>query len=310
MYKLSLVFVKTLLTIALFAWLSGSRADPAPNVVVSIPPVHSLVAAVMEGVASPDLLVPAGASPHAFALRPSDMRSLHAADLVVWIGESLERFLAKPLAMLDQTTERITVAKVPKIKLLNSRQRGGWSDSGHAETGHVHAIDPHLWLDPDNARVIVTQVAQHLMQIDPANARRYMANAEQTWRRLMSLDVRLRRRLKPVTDVPYVVFHDAYQYFEKHYGLEYTGSITTSPELSPGARRIIDIRELVRTQDVRCVFSEPQFTPALVQTVLEDTGARPGVLDPEGADLPPSADAYFMLMKRLADSFVNCLGLK
>jgi zinc transport system substrate-binding protein len=299
---------RNLLAILLLASASCSqRTDAAPDVMVSIAPVHSLVAAIMEGVGNPELLVPPGASPHSFALRPSDMRGLHAADLVIWIGASLERFLAKPLTTLDETTARMAVAKLPGIELLSTRQ-GDWDDAEQAETAHRHAIDPHLWLSPANARVIVTQVAERLVRIDPANAQRYRANANRTLRRLMGLDAGLKRELEPVKNVPYVTFHDAYQYFEEHYGLSPAGSITTSPEITPGARRIVRIRELVETGDVRCVFSEPQFTPALAQTVLEDTRANHGVLDPEGTGIPPGPDAYFMLMERVAESLIDCLG--
>jgi zinc transport system substrate-binding protein len=292
------------LALCIFATLLA-RAEEPPRVVVSIAPVHSLVAAVMSGVARPKLLIPAGASPHTFALKPSHVRRLHTADLVIWIGKSLELFLAKPLATLEQGTARMTVADLPGIKLLNLRGRGDWSKAAH-EAG-AHAIDPHLWLDPDNARVIVTEVAQRLAQIDAANARRYEVNAKRAVRRLDRLDARLERRLAAVEELSYVVFHDAYQYFEKHYHLSPVGSIVTDPEISPGVRSIIEIRDRIEATDARCVFREPQFKSDLVNTVVEGTGARRGVLDPEGTGVPPGPNAYFILMMRLADSLAGCL---
>jgi zinc transport system substrate-binding protein len=300
---------KRLLTFLLLACAASlAHADAAPNVVVSIAPLHALVAALMEGVAEPKLLIPAGASHHAFTLRPSDVRSLHSADLVIWIGRPLERFLVKPLATLDRTTVRLAVAQLPDIKLLNIRQGGGWSDPALWGRDDGHTIDPHLWLDIDNGCVIVRSVAARLAAIDAAHAERYKSNAKQTLRRLTELDAELKRRLEPLRGVPYVVFHDAYQYLEERYGLHPVGAITTDPEIGPGAQHIMRIRELIRTQHVRCVFSEPQFQPALVQTVLEDSDARRGVLDPIGANIPGGSDGYFRLMNHLVDSLVGCLS--
>lgn len=288
----------------LFCVSLPARAKAAPDVVVSVAPLHSLVAAVTEGVLSPDLLVPSGASHHAYALRPSDALSLHAADLVIWIGEPLERFLVKSLATLDESTERMAVARLPGIELFNTRQGGDWRDA-HFIQGR--GIDPHLWLSTDNARVIVRSVATRLAKMDPANAERYRANAERTLRRLAELDANLTSRLERIKGIPYIVFHDAYRYFEERYGLAPVGAITSDPDHSSGARRIVQIRDLIESADVQCVFSEPQFQPALVRTVLEDTGARRGVLDPIGANIEPGPDAYFTLMNRLAESLLECL---
>jgi zinc transport system substrate-binding protein len=285
------------------------RAMAAAEVAVSIAPLHSLVAAVMEGVARPELLVPAGASHHAYVLRPSDVRRLHAADLVIWIGEPLERFLVKPLATLDASTAIMAVARLPGIKLFSTRRGGDWRHANREahRSAHGHSVDPHLWLSTDNARVIVQAVAARLAELDSTNAERYRANAEAMLARLTELDAELSRRLAPIKDAPYVVFHDAYRYFEERYGLLPVGSITTDPDQSPGARRIVEVRDLIEETQVRCVFGEPQFQPSLVRTVLEDTDARRGVLDPIGANIPPGPELYFTLMNRLADSLTECL---
>jgi zinc transport system substrate-binding protein len=300
------ISTRALLSVLLLGCLSlAARAQAAPKVVVSIAPLDSLVAAVMEGVGRPDLLVPPGASHHTYTLRPSDMRSLYDADLIIWIGRPLERFLIRPLAALDQTTTRMAVTQMPGIKLLPVRQGGVWSSMDN--TRATQAIDPHLWLGPNNASVIVRQVAASLASVDAANAKRYRSNANRTLRRLRALDTALKRKLEPIKHVPYVVFHDAYHYFERRYGLHAVGAITIDPDLSPGARRILQIRELIAAQHVRCVFREPPFEPALVQTVLENSNARRGVLDPIGTDIPPGPDGYFKLMNRLAHSLVKCL---
>jgi zinc transport system substrate-binding protein len=302
------MFAKRILIMSLLAWALWSfSAHAAPNVVASIAPLDSLVAAVMEGVASPELLIPAGASHHTFTLKPSDMRRLLGADLVVWIGRPLERFLIKPLTTLDQTTARMAVAEISGVTLLPVRQGGVWINSKDTPGRLNNTIDPHLWLNPANARVIVRRLAQRLGKIDATNARRYKINADQTIKRLSQLDMQLKRTLAPVEHVPYIVFHDAYHYFEERYGLHSVGSITTDSEVSPGARRILEIRELIDSQHIRCVFSEPQFQSALVSTVLENTDARRGVLDSTGAGISPGPDGYFKLMKRLANSLIKCL---
>lgn len=296
------------ISLLLLASLYLSPAGATPRVVVSIAPVHSLVASVMRGVAQPELLVPVGASPHAFALAPSDMRALYDADLIVWVGRPLERFLIGALNTIDNPGARITLAALPGMDLLKLRP-GSHEHSGKFVSSHTSSgVDPHLWLDPRNARVIVTHIARRLAAIDAANAQRYAANARATIARLDALDARIARRLEPVKRLPFVVFHDAYQYFERRYHLNAAAVIASDPEVSPGARWILDVRELIEAKNVRCVFGEPQFNPALVKTVLEDTGARRGTLDPEGADITPGADAYFILMERLADSLKQCLA--
>jgi zinc transport system substrate-binding protein len=298
---------RPLSAILLFACLTLPQpVYPTPRVVVSIAPLHSLLAAVMQGMARPELLVPAGASHHAYSLRPSDVRNLHGADLVVWIGKPLERFLANALTTLDPSTQKIAVAKLPEIALVPARQGGVWGE-GQLRPTRGRPVDPHLWLNPANARVIVEVFADHLAKLDPANAGNYVANAQQTLARLANLEADLTRRLEPIVETPYVVYHDAYHYFETRYSLAAVGSITSDPDSSPGARRILEIRDLLSTTGVRCVFSEPQFQPALVRTVIEDTRARRGMLDPTGAGIEPGPNLYFDLMNRLADSLVECL---
>ncbi|MBA2490307.1 MAG: zinc ABC transporter substrate-binding protein [Gammaproteobacteria bacterium] len=296
------------ITLLLLACLYTMHVSAAPRVVASIAPVHSLVASVMRGVAEPELLVPAGASPHAFALAPSDMRTLYDADLIVWVGRPLERFLIRPLNAIGNPSAQVAVAALPGMGLLKLKDSGEERDGGFMESRTTRGADPHLWLDPRNARLIVTHVARRLAALDPGNARHYATNAKATIARIDDLDARIERRLASVKHLPFVVFHDAYQYFERRYGLSAVAVIQSDPEISPGARWILEVRAAIETEHVRCVFGEPQFNSALVETVLEDTGARRGTLDPEGADIIPGPDAYFILMRRLADSLLGCLA--
>jgi zinc transport system substrate-binding protein len=282
----------------------------APKVVVSIAPVHSLVAGVMAGVAEPQLLIPPGASPHAYALKPSDARALADAQLVVWVGESLEPMLEKPLAALAGSAKVIELAGVEGMHLLDNREGGIWGEEHHgdAHEGHGHGeVDMHLWLSPDNARLIVAVTAAQLAELDAANAQHYRDNAARVMKRIDALEQKLKAQLKPLGDMPYIVFHDAYHYFEEAFGLNPAGAISVSPDRPPGAKRISEIRQTIRQRNAACVFSEPQFQPRIVTVVLEDTGARHGVLDPLGAELPVGKDQWFDLMQGLADNLSTCL---
>jgi zinc transport system substrate-binding protein len=270
--------------------LAEFPAAAAPDVVVSIKPIHALVAGVMAGVAEPGLIVGGAASPHVYSLRPSDARHLAAADLVFWAGPIMEGFLAKPLAALSGKAEIIELDRAPGVALLPARGGGSWepdADEPPPAHGSVLEQDGHFFLDPAAAR--------------------YAANGATLEQKLDALDASLRQRLAPLRGKPFVVFHDAYQYLERRYNLDGIGSITFNPENQPSARRLAAIHRKILALDARCVFSEPQFEPRLVQTLIEGTKARTGVLDPEGAALAPGPDLYFTLMDGLANSLTDCL---
>lgn len=290
----------------------AQTADRPPTVVASIAPVHALAAAVMQGVATPHLLLPPGASPHAFALKPSQARVLSEAEVVFHVGAGLETFLEQPLRSLAGGARVVELARAPGVHRLPAREGGAWEadEHGHGdEHAHAHAdIDPHMWLDPANARAWVSAMAAALAEADPANAATYAANAEAEIRRLAALEEDLAARLRPVADVPFVVFHDAYGYLEARFGLRSVGAVAVDPERQPGIRTVVALRERIRAVGAVCVFAEPQFEPALVRTVVEGTGARMATLDPLGARLEPGPDLYLRLMRDLADSLAGCLG--
>ncbi|MGE0723278.1 MAG: zinc ABC transporter substrate-binding protein [Alphaproteobacteria bacterium] len=306
--------------LALAGLLLGIAAAPvaAVEVVASIKPIHSLVAGVMEGAGAPSLLVDGAQSPHTFALRPSDARRLAAADVVVWVGPTLESALAKPIGALARKAAIVTLSASADLSVLAARSGGGWSGDGHAhgndhghDHGHSHVAgedDGHLWLDPANAQAILSVVAEALAGRDPARADLYRANAARRSAAIAALDASLRQRLDPVADRPFLVFHDAYQYLERRYGLNAVGAIAVSPDRKPGARRIRELRRRVAGADVRCVFSEPQFDPTVVATVLEGTGARTAVLDPLGAAIANGPELYPTLMRMIAGTIVGCLA--
>ena len=306
----------TLLHLVSLLSLTGSALaaeERGPSVVVSIKPIHSLVAAIMKGAGEPRLLIQGGSSPHSYALRPSDARAIADAQLVVWVGEDLETFLEKPLASLGKDAVNLRLAHALQEHLLPLREGGTWEKHGkscheeeHAHEGG-HDRDPHFWLDPEQATRAVTFLVAALEEIDPAQGDRYRENGNMLKQRLAHLSDELDSALDPVKNTPYVVFHDGYQYFEHAFSLHAVGSITLSPERKPGARRVIEIRQKLQDLQARCVFSEPQVQPALVATVIEGTEAKTDVLDPLGADLPPGPEAYFQIMTRMADALVRCL---
>jgi zinc transport system substrate-binding protein len=269
-----------------------------PAVVVTVLPVHSLVAGVMADVGMPALLLPPGASPHAYALRPSDARWLARARIVVRVGPTLEGFLDKPLATLAHRARVVTLTRDAGLSL---RHAAGDGD-------HAHGVDPHVWLDPANARRIVDHMAAVLAEEDPPNAVRYADNAARTVVRLAALDREIADRLASVRAVPYTVFHDAYGYYEARYGLARVATVSGAPDRLPGARRLAAIRRTMARTHARCIFAEPQFRPALVAALARATGARPATLDPIGSDLPPGAGAYFTLMRNLATALRACLA--
>ncbi|QQR38219.1 zinc ABC transporter substrate-binding protein [Devosia rhizoryzae] len=314
--------MKTFTLAALALLASTSLATAAPQVVASTKPIHSLVSAVMAGVAGPALIVKGAASPHTYSLRPSDAASLESADIVFWTGHGMELFLADALETLSTNAEVVELSEAPGISLLPIREGGAFEaheheDHDHDHEGHDHDhdhdhdegdSDMHFWLDPSNAQAMVGEIARVLMEADPENAETYAANAEAELATLTDLETELTATLAPLADRPFIVFHDAYQYFEARFDLAVAGTVTVSPEAMPGAARIDQLRTKVSELGATCVFAEPNFEPAIVQTIVEGTSAKAGTLDPEGSALAEGPDLYSQLLRNLATGLVDCLS--
>lgn len=295
-----------------------AAAQEAPQVAVSIKPLHSLVSAVMLGVGEPKLIVDGAASLHTYSLKPSNAADLQAAQMVFWMGPELENFLAGPLQSLAENATVVAIEDLDGLKRLPLREGGAFEaddDEGHghadahAEDDHgVH--DMHVWLDPENAIVMAEGIRDRLVAADPAHEAQYIANTKALEANIRSLDSELDASLAPFRDKPFIVFHDAYQYFETRYGLRVAGSITVSPESAPGAERIAEIHAKMAKLGATCAFAEPQFEPKLLEVVMEGTSARHGTLDPEGATLNPGPDLYFQLMRTLGQNVADCLSNK
>jgi zinc transport system substrate-binding protein len=300
--------------IALLASLSpGFATAGEADVVVTIKPIHSLVARVMEGVGTPLLLVDGKASPHSFSLRPSQVQAVGKANVFIRVSERLEPFTAKLTRILPRDVELISLIDAPGVKLLEQRQSGAFDEHDHRGEAHAPSADhgsadSHIWLDPDNAKAIGAYVAGVLAKRFPESAARFKSNAEHLNADIDALTAELSATTRPLQGKPFVVFHDAYQYFDRRFDLDAVGSITITPDVQPSARRLIELREKIRELKAVCVFAEPLFQPRLVAALTEGTDARAGTLDPEGLGLDAGPGLYFVLMRNLAGSLKSCLA--
>ena len=294
---------------------AGAAADL--SVVVTIKPLHALVAQVMAGAGTPQLLVQGAASAHTYALKPSDAAKLNQADIFFRMSEVMEPFTTKVAKSLPKRVQVVTLQDMPGLKLLSRRTGATFEDEHHDDHGHDHghkhththgAKDGHAWLDPINAKLMADRIAQALSAKEPAKAAVYRANADTLKAKLDALNAELARDLAPVAGKPFVVFHDALQYFERRYGLKAVGSIAVSPEVAPSAKRLSTLRRRVASLGAVCVFAEPQFDTRLTGNLVEGTRARTGTIDPEGAKIEPGPDLYFALLRNLAKDLRACLG--
>ena len=294
-------------------------ANAEIKVVASIKPIHSLASYLMDGIAKPDLIVDGYASPHGFAMKPSHAKMLQNADLIFWVGEDLESFLEKPLSSIAKKAEKIELMETKGLQVLKFRERNifeGHDDHGHKEDdhddhghddhdGHAHGeFDPHIWLDPINAKAILNEMAEHLIENDPKNEAKYKSNLAKALQEIDKLTIDVMTDLS--SSVASIVFHDAYQYFEKRFNVNILGAFTVNTDVMPGAEQLAEIREIIEHDKVACVFSEPQFNPDIIKAVAKDMKIKTGVLDPLGATLDPGKDLYFNLIRNMSASFKGC----
>ena len=315
-------------------------ANAEIKVVATIKPIHSLASYLMDGIGKPDLIVDGYASPHGFALKPSHAKMIQNADIIFWVGEDIESFLEKPLKTIAKKAEKIELMEIKGLTKLKFRERNifeGHDDHGHKEDdhddhakkeddhddhghddehkedkhddhgheGHAHGeFDPHIWLDPMNAKVILSEMAEHLIENDQKNKAKYKANLKKAHKDLDKLTKKVKSELNK--DFKSIVFHDAYQYFEKRFGINILGAFTVNVDVMPGAEQLAEIREIIEHDKVSCVFSEPQFNPDIIKAVAKDTNVATGIIDPLGATLNPGKDLYFDLISNMSKSFKGC----
>jgi zinc transport system substrate-binding protein len=323
--------------VSIVSFITPVNADV--KVVTSIKPLHSLASYLMDGVGKPDLIVDGYASPHGFAMKPSHAKMLQNADLIFWVGEDLESFLEKPLSSIAKKAEKIELMEIKGLNVLKFRERNIFDEHDHDDhddhgkkeddhddhdhddhakkeehddhddhdghEGHAHGeYDPHIWLDPMNAKVILNEMVEHLIENDAKNAAKYKSNLKKALKEIDKLNKDVKAELSKSTAS--IVFHDAYQYFEERYNVNILGTFTVNTDVMPGAEQLAEIREIIEHDKVTCVFSEPQFNPDIIKAVAKDMNIKTGVVDPLGATLDPGKDLYFKLIRNMSASFKGC----
>ena len=295
-----------------------SPANAETKVVASIKPIHSLASYLMDGVSKPGLIVDGYASPHGFALKPSHAKMLQEADLIFWVGEDIETFMVKPLESIAKNAEKIAFMDLDSITKLPFREENIFEkheEHNHEEhdehekhdehDSHGHGeFDAHIWLDPMNAKEMVHEISHELSALDPANKEKYNANADKT---IIAINQLIKDTDQTINkDARFVVFHDAYQYFEKRFGISSSGALTLNTDVLPGARQISDIQHLIEEEGINCIFSEPQFNPKIIETIAKDTNIQTGIFDPLGANIDSDKYLYFNLISNLANKLKDC----
>ena len=311
--KLQLIL--TILSIVSF--ITPVNADV--KVVTSIKPLHSLASYLMDGVGKPDLIVDGYASPHGFSMKPSHAKMLQNADLIFLVGEGMENFLEKPLNSIAKKAEKIELMETKGLQVLKFRERNIFDEHDHDNhddhgkkeddhddhEGHNHGeYDAHIWLDPINAKVILFEMSKHLIELDAKNESVYRDNLSKAYNEIDKLTKDVTAELDQ--SVASIVFHDAYQYFEKRFNVNILGAFTVNTDVMPGAEQLAEIREIIEHDKVSCVFSEPQFNPDIIKAVAKDMNIKTGVIDPLGATLDSGKDLYFKLIRNMSTSFKGC----
>lgn len=309
-----------------------------PKVVADIPPVHGLVARVMAGVGEPSLLIRPGASPHGYAMKPSEASALQSAQVVFFVGPELTPWLMRPIETLAPKAAHVELLDAPGSVMLPTRtgatfephdhgdhdhgdhdheghDHGPEGDAAHGpDDGHDHAhdghshdgIDPHAWLDPENGKAWTRAIAAELAKIDPDNAAAYAANADAAVAEIDAAEAETKSALAPISNLRFVAFHDAYQYFENRFGVHAAGAVSLSDATTPSPARIAELRKRVAEMGVTCALSEPQFDPDLLNTVFDGSGVKTAVIDPIGAEIPTGQGFYPALIRKLGAALTAC----
>ncbi|MBA5762364.1 zinc ABC transporter substrate-binding protein ZnuA [Vibrio sp. 404] len=287
--------------LALLLILASSTAVAQENkVLTSIKPIQMIAQEIMQGVSEPDVLLKSNASPHDYALKPSDVKKIKDAGMVIWYGKDLEPFLAN---ILEQQSSAVELSKIEGLALRE------FSHDGHDHDGHDHGnYDPHFWLGYQPTLQVAKYIADQLSVMDAPHAELYQSNYDHFAQQYQAKKVQITKRLQPVRDQGYYVFHDAYGYFEQDYQLNHLGHFTVSPDRKPGAKTLIKIRSELKNQKAKCVFSEPQYTPAVIESVMRGSQAKLGVLDPVASTIAVKPGSYFEYLDQISQSFTQCLS--
>ena len=314
-------FLKKAIIFVIAPLLFSFSAKADIKVVTTIKPLHSLISSVMEGVGEPSLIIEGTSNPHTFVFKPSHAQMLEEADIVFWIGEDLEAFMEKPLDSLAGNATKISFMELSSIEKLKFREENIFDDhddhghddhdghedehEGHDDHGHHHGeFDAHIWLDPSNAIEMVLEISHELSEIDPDNAAKYEQNANKAIASLNNLINEISSNIPK--DASYIVFHDAYQYFENRFGVSSAGALTLNPDVLPGAKQIDAIQDLIQDENIKCIFSEPQYNPKIIETLAADMKISTGIMDPLGAFIDQGPEMYNQLILNIANPLKDC----
>ena len=327
-------FLKKTIIFIIAPLLLSFSAKADIKVVTTIKPLHSLISSVMEGVGEPSLIIEGTSNPHTFVFKPSHAQMLEEADIVFWIGEDLEAFMEKPLDSLAGNATKISFMELSSIEKLKFREENIFDDhddhdedghkeddhddhghddhdghedehEGHDDHGHHHGeFDAHIWLDPSNAIEMVLEISHELSEIDPDNAAKYEQNANKAIASLNNLINEISSNIPK--DASYIVFHDAYQYFENRFGVSSAGALTLNPDVLPGAKQIDAIQDLIQDKNIKCIFSEPQYNPKIIETLAADMKISTGIMDPLGAFIDQGPEMYNQLILNIANPLKDC----
>jgi zinc transport system substrate-binding protein len=297
----------TTIFLAFFPFISfADNEEKKIKIAVSIKPVHSIVSYITDGVLEPFLLVDSKTSPHNYSLKPSSISKISNADIIIYVSDEFETFLNKPIKNYNYNKSIIQLVEVEDMKLLNNRDINLKHDLEQATHMH-HNIDPHIWLSPENSIKIAGATLNSLMDKDPTNGSKYSSNYNEFVKKLNSMDELNNNILGKINDIPFIVFHDAYQYFEEYYGLNNYGTISNLEGSGVGARRIKEIEDIIETSKITCVFSEPQFSDSILNNVFMDEDIKIGTIDPLGYEIPAGKDAYFRILDDIVNNVKSCL---
>ena len=295
------------------------------EVLASVKPLGFIASSIADGVTDTQVLVPAGASPHDYSLKLSDIQKVKAADLVLWVGEDIDSFLDKPVSQIDRK-KVITIADLADVEpLLTKAHHEHFHEEGeHAhkhehkhehEHEHHHDHDDeglttnwHVWYSPAISQIVAQKVADKLTEQFPDKKALIAQNLENFNRTLAEQSDKIKAQLAPFADKGFFVFHDAYGYFNDAYGLKQSGYFTINPLVAPGAKTIAHIKEEIEEHRVNCLFAEPQFTPKVIESLAQSTKVNVGKLDPIGDSVALGAGSYANFLQATAESYAQCLA--
>ncbi|HHF5949830.1 TPA: zinc ABC transporter substrate-binding protein ZnuA [Haemophilus influenzae] len=303
--------MKKLLKIsAISAALLSAPMMANADVLASVKPLGFIVSSIADGVTGTQVLVPAGASPHDYNLKLSDIQKVKSADLVVWIGEDIDSFLDKPISQIERK-KVITIADLADVKpLLSKAHHEHKHDHEHHDHDHHEGLTTnwHVWYSPAISKIVAQKVADKLTAQFPDKKALIAQNLSDFNRTLAEQSEKITAQLANVKDKGFYVFHDAYGYFNDAYGLKQTGYFTINPLVAPGAKTLVHIKEEIDEHKVNCLFAEPQFTPKVIESLAKNTKVNVGQLDPIGDKVTLGKNSYATFLQSTADSYMECLA--